>query len=182
MLQLQIKVEKTYQKSYGLFAFASVQHLMTDVPPGMILRYAHANGLSPLIPVQHSGDVHAHSWLIWLVPNPNMWNFEFVCFIEDEIWTLAGIKHCWTTLYFYQCVPVKRAFQASDMHYHKDASIAVLHLWNTPRLPPRNNHVVSVNVELTTTMCILHRTERSWIYILSMIKSGKRGAGFNIVL
>ena len=28
------------------FAFASVQHLMTDVPSGMILRYAHANGAS----------------------------------------------------------------------------------------------------------------------------------------
>lgn len=27
-------------------AFASVQHLMTDVPSGMILRYAHANGAS----------------------------------------------------------------------------------------------------------------------------------------
>nr|CAA39011.1 apocytochrome b [Chlamydomonas reinhardtii] len=28
------------------YAFASVQHLMTDVPSGMILRYAHANGAS----------------------------------------------------------------------------------------------------------------------------------------
>jgi ubiquinol-cytochrome c reductase cytochrome b subunit len=27
-------------------AFQSVQHLMTDVPSGMILRYAHANGAS----------------------------------------------------------------------------------------------------------------------------------------
>ena len=27
-------------------AFASVQHLMVDVPSGMILRYAHANGAS----------------------------------------------------------------------------------------------------------------------------------------
>ncbi len=27
-------------------AFASVQHLMTDVPSGMIIRYAHANGAS----------------------------------------------------------------------------------------------------------------------------------------
>ena len=28
------------------YAFSSVQHLMTDVPSGMILRYAHANGAS----------------------------------------------------------------------------------------------------------------------------------------
>jgi ubiquinol-cytochrome c reductase cytochrome b subunit len=28
------------------YAFASVQHLMTDVPSGMILRYSHANGAS----------------------------------------------------------------------------------------------------------------------------------------
>jgi ubiquinol-cytochrome c reductase cytochrome b subunit len=28
------------------YAFASVQHLMTDVPSGMILRYTHANGAS----------------------------------------------------------------------------------------------------------------------------------------
>lgn len=28
------------------YAFASVQHIMTDVPSGMILRYAHANGAS----------------------------------------------------------------------------------------------------------------------------------------
>lgn len=28
------------------YAFSSVQHLMTDVPTGMILRYAHANGAS----------------------------------------------------------------------------------------------------------------------------------------
>lgn len=28
------------------YAFASVQHLMTDVPSGMLLRYAHANGAS----------------------------------------------------------------------------------------------------------------------------------------
>ena len=28
------------------YAFQSVQHLMTDVPSGMILRYAHANGAS----------------------------------------------------------------------------------------------------------------------------------------
>jgi ubiquinol-cytochrome c reductase cytochrome b subunit len=28
------------------YAFASVQHLMTDVPSGIILRYAHANGAS----------------------------------------------------------------------------------------------------------------------------------------
>jgi ubiquinol-cytochrome c reductase cytochrome b subunit len=27
-------------------AFASVQHLMVDVPSGIILRYAHANGAS----------------------------------------------------------------------------------------------------------------------------------------
>ena len=26
------------------YAFASVQHLMTDVPSGMLLPYAHANG------------------------------------------------------------------------------------------------------------------------------------------
>jgi len=28
------------------YAFASVQHIMTDVPSGIILRYAHANGAS----------------------------------------------------------------------------------------------------------------------------------------
>ena len=28
------------------YAFASVQHLMTDVPSGIILRYGHANGAS----------------------------------------------------------------------------------------------------------------------------------------
>ena len=28
------------------YAFASVQHIMTDVPGGMLLRYGHANGAS----------------------------------------------------------------------------------------------------------------------------------------
>jgi quinol-cytochrome oxidoreductase complex cytochrome b subunit len=50
------------------YAFASVQHLMTDVPSGMLLRYAHANGASLFFTVVY---LHVLRQLVHLLaPSP----------------------------------------------------------------------------------------------------------------
>lgn len=82
-----------------------------------------------------------HSWgkipKSWFNSKPQKHVSLILIIIEDKGLLSEGLTHCWTTMYFHQCVLVRREIQASHMQYHKDSSNGALHPWNTHVYSPQ---------------------------------------------
>nr|BBQ09630.1 cytochrome b [Volvocales sp. NrCl902] len=82
-------------------AFASVQHLMTDVPSGMILRYAHANGASLFFVVVYIHVLRGIYYSSGIQPREIVWVSGVVILLVMIITAFIGYVLPWGQMSFW---------------------------------------------------------------------------------
>ncbi len=75
-------------------AFQSVQHLMTDVPSGMIIRYAHANGASLFFTVVYMHIFRGIYYSSGNQPREMVWITGVVILLLIIITAFIGNSYC----------------------------------------------------------------------------------------
>ena len=83
------------------YAFASVQHLMTDVPSGMILRYAHANGASLFFTVVYTHVLRGIYYSSGNQPREIVWISGIVIMLAMIITAFIGYVLPWGQMSFW---------------------------------------------------------------------------------
>jgi hypothetical protein len=86
------------------YAFASVQHLMTDVPSGMILRYAHANGASLFFIVVYFHILRGMYYNSGAQPRELVWITGVVILLVMIITAFIGYVLPWGQMSFWGCL------------------------------------------------------------------------------
>jgi ubiquinol-cytochrome c reductase cytochrome b subunit len=83
------------------YAFQSVQHLMTDVPSGMILRYAHANGASLFFIVVYMHVLRGIYYEFGMQPREIVWLSGVVILLLMIITAFIGYVRPWGQMSFW---------------------------------------------------------------------------------
>jgi len=83
------------------YAFQSVQHLMTDVPSGMIIRYAHANGASLFFTVVYLHILRGIYYSSGVQPRETVWISGVIILLLMIITAFIGYVLPWGQMSFW---------------------------------------------------------------------------------
>lgn len=156
-------------------AFASVQHLMVDVPSGLILRYAHANGASLFFTVVYLHILRGLYYSSGNQPREILWVSGVVILLLMIITAFIGLL--FSQKWFFNFGSFYLLTVISDMMHSTALSIIIR------SEPPNLDLILEVNVTLTSVNYVkrydnLHMIETQ----LKIARENKQKAGVYGVL